>query len=65
MNTALINLVVLGVQTLLKEAPGAITGLRALLAVEQPTDADFEAAKAKIQADTFDALVPNADKFKA
>lgn len=63
MNAVFLNFIILGIQTLLREAPGAITGLRALFAVENPTDADFEAAKARIRADTFEKLVPNAEKF--
>lgn len=51
------------IQLLIKEAPGAIAGIRALLSKENPTDADFEAAKARIAADTFESLAPNAGKF--
>lgn len=63
MNTALINLVIFAVQTLLREAPAAIAGIRALLTVDNPTDADYEAARKRIIADTYESLVPNAAKF--
>lgn len=51
------------IQLVIKEAPGAIAGIRDLISKDNPTDADFEAAKARIRADTFDSLVPNAGKF--
>ena len=63
MNQAFLNFIILGVQTLLREAPGAITALRALFAVQNPTDEDFERAKAQIAADTFEKLVPIGSKF--
>lgn len=52
------------IQLILREAPGAINGIRALLNKDNPTDADFEAAKAQIAKDTFQSLVPNAGAFK-
>ena len=58
--TAIIALI----ELILREAPGAINGIRALLNKNNPTDADFEAAKAQIAADTFQSLVPNAAAFK-
>lgn len=51
------------IQLLLKEAPGAVSAVRTLLNVKEPTDADFEAAKEQIRKDTFESLVPNAEKF--
>lgn len=60
---ALIQLGVLALQSLLREAPAAIAGIRELLAKDDPTDADYEVARAKIAADTYASLVPEAAKF--
>lgn len=48
------------IQLLLREAPGAIAAIRLLLAKDNPTDADFAAAKAQIAKDTYESLVPNS-----
>jgi hypothetical protein len=53
------------IQLIIKEAPGAIAGIRALLAKEDPTAEDFAAARAQIEKDTFQSLVPNSVKFPA
>lgn len=47
----------------MQEAPGAIVHIQALLAKKNPTAADFEAAKKRIQEDVYNKVVPNADKF--
>lgn len=51
------------IELLIKEAPAAIAGIRALLAKKDPTAEDFAAARAQIAKDTFEDLVPNSDKF--
>lgn len=50
---------------IIKETPSAINAMRTLLAKDEPTDADFEAAKAQIAKDTFESLAPNAAKVLA
>ena len=60
---ALIQLGVLALQTLLREVPAAVSGIRELLAKTEPSDADFAILRSRIEADTFAALVPAAGKF--
>lgn len=54
------ELAILALQLLLKEAPGAINAIRELVAKENPTDADFELAKAKITVDSYKSIVTNS-----
>lgn len=61
---AIIGYIIKGVQFLIREVPSAIPTLQALFAKKDPTDADFEAAKAKIVADSYSALVPNSQLGK-
>lgn len=61
--SALIQLGVLALQTLLREAPAAISGIRELLAKSEPSDADFATLRARIEADTYESLVPAGAKF--
>lgn len=64
MQTAVAQMIILGIQFLIREAPGAITTIRELINKPQPTDADFEAAKEKIRNDTYEKLVPNSQLDK-
>ena len=61
---ALVQVGMVALQSLLRELPGAITHVRALIAVKEPTADDFAKARAAIEADTVESLVPNAAKFK-
>lgn len=54
--TAIIALI----QLIIKEAPGAYAAIRTLLNKDNPTDADFEAAKEQIRRDSYESLVPNS-----
>lgn len=47
------------IQLIIREAPDAIAAIRALLAKNNPTDADFEAAKEQIRKDTYEKVVSN------
>lgn len=54
------DLVLTGIQFLLKEAPTIADTIRTLVNKENPTDADFEAARAGIANDTYRRIVTNS-----
>lgn len=60
MEKALVDLAVLAIQALIRELPGAVDGIRALVNKDNPTEADFEAAKQQIRDDTYGKLVTNS-----
>jgi nucleoside diphosphate kinase len=47
-------------QLIIREAPGAVAAIRSLMNKENPTDADFEAAKEQIRVDTYESIVTNS-----
>lgn len=56
----IVGYIIMGIQFLIREVPSAIPTLQALFAKQNPTDADFEAAKAQIVKDSYANLVPNS-----
>lgn len=54
------GLVITGLQFLLREAPGIANSIRALINKEDPTDADFAAAREQIAKDTYGSVVTNS-----
>jgi len=54
------QLVIAGIQWLLQNAPGAFLAIKDLLAKPTVTDADFEAAKAQIEKDSYASIVTNS-----
>lgn len=65
MNPLVAQLILIGVETLVKEAPGVVAVLQGLFADGNPTPEKFAAARAKLQADTYDVAVPSAAKFES
>lgn len=52
--------VVMGLQWLIREAPGLYASISALINKKDVTDADFEAAKAQIAKDDYSSIVTNS-----
>lgn len=52
--------VVMGLQWLIREAPGLYVSISALVGKKDVTDADFEAAKEQIAKDTYGSIVTNS-----
>lgn len=52
--------VVMGLKWLIRESPTTYSKITTLINKPNPTDADFDAAKAEVAGDTYGKLVPNS-----
>lgn len=58
MNSATYQMVIIGLQALLAEAPGLVTSIRDALNKDEITPADWDALRAQVEGDTYEKLVP-------
>jgi hypothetical protein len=60
MDPATINLALMGVEFLVKEAPEVAAELKSLFSKTEPTPADWNALRARVLAKSYEQLVPNS-----